>query len=175
MESLTRLVEESMARHGFEPPLDHRHLQWSRWFRCETSFDLLLVPSKPGLFALGEEIHTSGEMPGGKRMLAVFEIAETDDLPIALSRIFAPESCLRDRIENGRLFARYTVIDDESNRHSAHETFQRWLASSAEAAFGIASGFGVQAPQSVQKETDTQAQSNQIEPPAPFPAGFCID
>ena len=41
MEGLTRLVEESMARHGFEPPVDHRRLQWSRWFRCETSFDLV--------------------------------------------------------------------------------------------------------------------------------------
>src|SRR5438445_336128 len=77
MESLTRLVEESMARHGFEPPMDHRRLHWSRWFRCETSFDLLLVPSKPGLFALGEEIVAPGEMPvaGGKRMLAVFDSA----------------------------------------------------------------------------------------------------
>jgi hypothetical protein len=172
MEGLTRLVEESMARHGFQPPLDHRHLQWSRWFRCETSFDLLLVPSKPGLFALGEEILTPGEMPGGKRMLAVFEIAESDDLPITMSRLFAPSSLLRDRIDNGRVFARYTVIDDEANRHSAHESFQRWLASSAEVASGIGSGFNVQATQSAQNETDIQAQSEEVKAPAPFPAGF---
>ncbi|HKN32103.1 MAG TPA: hypothetical protein VJX16_02545 [Terriglobales bacterium] len=174
MESLTRLVEESMARHGFEPPMDHRRLHWSRWFRCETSFDLLLVPSKPGLFALGEEIVAPGEMPvaGGKRMLAVFEIAQAEDLPIAMSRLFAPASPLRDQIDDGRVFARYTVIDDEANRHSAYASFQRWLASSAETAFGVTSEFSGQTAQTAHNETDSQAQSEEGMPPAPFPAGF---
>src|SRR5437588_11740742 len=98
MESLTRLVEESMARHGFEPPMDHRRLHWSRWFPCETSFDLLLVPSKPGLFALGEEIVAPGEMPvaGGKRRLAAFEIAQAENLRIAIRRLFGPAAAPRD-------------------------------------------------------------------------------
>ena len=56
MESLTRLVSESLARHGFDRPLDYRRLHWSRWFRCESHHSLLLVPSKPGVFALAEEI-----------------------------------------------------------------------------------------------------------------------
>ena len=55
MEGLAHLVTQSLKRHNFEPVIDHRRLQWSRWFRCESSFDLLLVPSKPGLFAMGEE------------------------------------------------------------------------------------------------------------------------
>jgi len=56
MEGLTRLVSESLARHGFDRPLDYRHLHWSRWFRCESHHSLLLVPSKPGVFAVAEEI-----------------------------------------------------------------------------------------------------------------------
>ena len=56
MESLTRLVSESLARHGFDRPLDYRRLQWSRWFRCESHHSLLSVPSKPGVFALAEEV-----------------------------------------------------------------------------------------------------------------------
>ena len=36
--------------------LDYRRLHWSRWFRCESHHSLLLVPSKPGVFALAEEI-----------------------------------------------------------------------------------------------------------------------
>jgi hypothetical protein len=56
MEGLTRLVVESMSRHGFDRPLDYRRLQWSRWFRCESPHSLLLIPSKPGLVALAEEI-----------------------------------------------------------------------------------------------------------------------
>jgi len=56
MESITRLVSESLARHGFDRPLDYRRLHWSRWFRCESTHSLLFVPSKPGVFALAEEI-----------------------------------------------------------------------------------------------------------------------
>ena len=56
METLTRLVSESLARHGFDRPVDYRRLQWSRWFRCESQHSLLVVPSKPGVFALAEEV-----------------------------------------------------------------------------------------------------------------------
>ena len=56
METLTRLVTESLARHGFDRPVDYRRLQWSHWFRCESHHSLLIVPSKPGVFALAEEV-----------------------------------------------------------------------------------------------------------------------
>ena len=56
METLTKLVSESLARHGFDRPVDYRRLQWSRWFRCESHHSLLIVPSKPGVFALAEEV-----------------------------------------------------------------------------------------------------------------------
>src|ERR1700681_419337 len=56
MEGLTRLVSESMARHGFDRPLDYRRLHWSRWFRCGSHHSLLFVPSKPGVSALAEEV-----------------------------------------------------------------------------------------------------------------------
>lgn len=60
MEALTHLVSESLARHGFDRPLDYRRLHWSRWFRCESPHSLLLVPSKPGVFAIAEEIGNTG-------------------------------------------------------------------------------------------------------------------
>ena len=56
MESLTRLVTYSLARHGFDRPVDPRRLQWSRWFRCDSLHSRLVVPSKPGIFAIAEEI-----------------------------------------------------------------------------------------------------------------------
>ena len=61
MEGLTRLVSESLARHGFDRPLDYRRLQWSRWFRCDSHHSLLFVPSKPGVFALAEEVMDFGQ------------------------------------------------------------------------------------------------------------------
>src|SRR5581483_10024219 len=146
MEGIARLVEQSMARLGIEPAVDHRRLQWSRWSRLESSFDLCLVPSRPGLFAVGEEISAPGEFPvgGGKRMLAVLSVAETEDLGLSMVRLFAPGSALRDRIAEGRVFARYAVIDDDSERKSAHASLQRWLAQSTEAATGIASELSFQ-------------------------------
>jgi hypothetical protein len=56
MEGLSRLVSESMVRYGLDRPVDYRRLRWSRWFRCESPHSLLQVPSKPGVFALAEEI-----------------------------------------------------------------------------------------------------------------------
>jgi hypothetical protein len=60
MEGLTRLVSESLVRHGLDRPVDYRRLRWSRWFRCESHHSLLQVPSKPGVFALAEEIMDFG-------------------------------------------------------------------------------------------------------------------
>ena len=60
MESLSRLVTESLVRHGFDRPIDYRRLHWSRWFRCESHHSLLSVPSKPGVFAIAEEVMDFG-------------------------------------------------------------------------------------------------------------------
>src|SRR5271169_5112689 len=61
LEALTRLVADSLARHGLDRPVDPRRLQWSRWFRCDSPHSLLVVPSKPGIYALAEEIMDSGK------------------------------------------------------------------------------------------------------------------
>jgi hypothetical protein len=139
MEDLARLVTESMARHGVNCSLDYRRLHWSRWFRCETSFDLLLVPSRPGLFAIAEEVIRPGESSAaaGKRMLAILQIAASEDLAISICRLFAPNHPLRERIARDRIFARYTVIEDDSQRQGAHNAFQYWLTASSETAGGV--------------------------------------
>jgi len=143
MDGLARLVADSLARHGFETPLDYRRLQWSRWFRCESSFSFLLVPGEPGLFAMGEEMVAPGEVPatGGKRMLAIFQIAEAADLSMAMARLFAPNSPLRQRFAEGRCFARYVVIEDDVQRRTALAALHKWLASAVESASGIPADF----------------------------------
>ena len=60
MEAITQLVADSLARHGFDRPVDPRRLQWSRWFRCDSPHSLLVVPSKPGIFAIAEEVMDLG-------------------------------------------------------------------------------------------------------------------
>ncbi len=173
MEGLAHLVAKSLKKHNFEPALDHRRLQWSRWFRCESSFDLLLVPSKAGLFALGEEVMAPGEI-GGKRMLALFEISETDDLGMTLGRMFLPGNPARERFASGKCFARYVIIEDPIQRRTARESLQQWMASSAESASGISNPmqtapFDGGVSQSVSSAEEPEAE---IHDPAPLPDGF---
>ncbi len=61
MEAIARLVAESLARQGLDRPIDPRRLQWSRWLRCDSPHSLLVVPSKPGIFAIAEEIMDLGQ------------------------------------------------------------------------------------------------------------------
>ena len=158
MEGLAHLVAESLVRNGFEPAFDHRRLQWSEWFRCQDGFSLMLAPCKPGLFALGEEVIAPGELAAfcgaseprsrhpersegsfgeGKRMLALFQISEANDLGMALGRLFLTGNPARERFASGRCFARYVVIEDQNQRRAAYTALQRWMASSAETISGV--------------------------------------
>jgi hypothetical protein len=165
MEGLTRLVTESLARHGFDRPLDYRRLRWSRWFRCESHHSLLLVPSKPGVFALAEEVADFGTDRVGadplvrpaseasvkrpesnsagetapRRMLAVVQFFEDDDMAFVLDRMLARPNPLRDALNSGRYFVRYVVIEDASQRRSVRTALNQWLAEASENAVGIGS------------------------------------
>jgi hypothetical protein len=108
-------------------------MNWSHWFRCESSFGLLLVPAQPGIFALAEEI-VQPAGPYSRRMLAVFEVEETADLARALSRLFAPASAWRQRLAEGRCYLRYAVAPDAEERRAAATALKNWLNSQREVA-----------------------------------------
>ena len=144
MEGLTRLVSESLARHGFDRPLDYRRLHWSRWFRCESHHSLLLVPSKPGVFAVAEEIMDLGSShaaPNSRRMLAVTHFFEDDDMAFVLDRMLAHENPMRACLNSGRYFVRFVVIEDGTQRRSICGALNQWIANSSEKASGIGSHF----------------------------------
>jgi hypothetical protein len=172
METLTRLVSESLARHGFDRPVDYRRLQWSRWFRCESHHSLLTVPSKPGVFAVAEEIMSSettmtrvgtdpllrpaspneskastpfpeaeSRKPEARRMLAVSQFFEDDDMAFVLDRMLSHANPMRSRLASGHYFVRYVVIEDASQRRSICNALNQWIVSSAEKATGIGPHF----------------------------------
>jgi hypothetical protein len=176
MEALNRLVTDSLARHGFDRPVDPRRLQWSRWFRCDSLHSLLVVPSKPGIFAIAEEVmnfepssirgganafvrpsHVGTAAPGcpterssveavaaeipTRRLLAVLQFSEDDDMAYTLDRMFTRANPMRSRLSSGRCFLRYVVIEDESQRRSICGALNQWLQSSAEKASGIPAAF----------------------------------
>jgi hypothetical protein len=159
LEAITRLVADSLARHGFDRPVDPRRLQWSRGCRCDSPHSLLVVPSKPGIFALAEEVadlspgstHVGtaalgcptepGSADGVRRMLAVLQFAEDDDMAFTLDRMFTQINPMRARLASGRCFLRFVVIEDQAQRRSICAALNQWMLSSAEKATGIPSDF----------------------------------
>jgi hypothetical protein len=108
-------------------------LNWSRWFRCESSFGLLLVPRQPGIYALAEETAPpAGANP--RRLLAVLEINDAEDLGRDLSRLFAPASPWSRRLTDSRCFLRYAIVTDAAHRRAATAQLRNWLSSQFDAA-----------------------------------------
>jgi hypothetical protein len=164
MEGLTRLVTESLARYGLDRPVDFRRLQWSRWFRCESHHSLLCVPSKPGVFALAEDVMPLGQSLGqaylgtaalggaaersstssateSAHMLAVLQFGEDDDMAFVLDRMFSRENPMRARLVSGRCFVRYVIIEDAAERRNTCNALNQWMISSGEKATGIGAHF----------------------------------
>jgi hypothetical protein len=213
MEGLTRLVSESLARHGFDRPLDYRRLHWSRWFRCNSHHSLLFVPSKPGVFAVAEEVMDLSRMTdhvataasavprsaangracdaasgttnleersldstshveerrfsaasdrpsiaalaagaitpeaerpnpeAPRRMLAVTQFFEDDDMAYVLDRMLSHQNPMAARLASGRYFVRFVVIEDQTQRRSICSALNQWMVSAAEKATGIGSHF----------------------------------
>jgi hypothetical protein len=111
-------------------------MNWSRWFHCESSFGLLLVPSQPGVFALAEEVVQSVGAQS-RRMLAVFEVAEADDLSRALSRLFAAGSPWREKMAESKVYVRYAIAPSIADRRTAAAALKNWLSAQREVASQI--------------------------------------
>ena len=162
MEGIARIVSESLARHGFERPLDCRRLHWSNWFRCESHHSLLVVPSKPGVFAIAEEIVDMAEerrfsaasgalrtnatsaaegSPRHKRMLAVTQFFTDDDMAYVLDRMLSSQSPMRGRLVSGRYFVRFVVVEDEAQRRSICNALNQWIAGTGEKVSDIGAHF----------------------------------
>ncbi|MBZ5507381.1 MAG: hypothetical protein LAO78_18125 [Acidobacteriia bacterium] len=110
-------------------------MNWSRWFRCESSFGLLLVPSQPGIFALAEEVMQPG--PHSRRMLAVFQVEEADDLSRAMSRLYAAGSPWREKLAQANCFVRYAITSSLADRQAAATALKSWLNTQREVASQI--------------------------------------
>src|SRR5689334_21824826 len=111
-------------------------MNWSRWFRCESSFELFLVPNQPGVFALAEEV-VQATGPQSRRMLAVFEVHEADDLGHAMSRLFSAGSTWREKLGEARCYERYSVVPSVADRAAAVLALKTWLNSQKEVASQI--------------------------------------
>ncbi len=76
-----------------------------------------------------------------KRMLAVVQFSEDDDMAFTLDRMFTRINPMRARLSSGRCFLRFVVIEDQDQRRSICSALNQWMVSSAEKASGIPAGF----------------------------------
>jgi hypothetical protein len=225
MEALTRLVTDSLTRHGFDRPIDPHRLQWSRWFRCDSSRSLLVIPSKPGIFAIAEEIgsnvaralspatlspdvvrppspttlasesalfsggaaqrrvpaqnQTTPSAPEPKRMLAVLQFSEDDDMAFTLDRMFTRINPMRSRLSSGSCFLRFVVIEDQDQRRNICTALNQWLLVSAEKATGLPPAFSSSMELNVTDARDLAAATGldsgfnkNLHCSQPLPSGF---
>ena len=141
MQDLARLVSESLARHGLNRPVDYRRLRWSRWFRCESHHSLLLVPSKPGVFAIAEELPSSAGPDDATRMLCVVQFFADDNIAFVLDRMMASPNPMRARLNSGRCFIRFVVMEDSIQRSSVCSALNEWILSPTEQENSLGSHF----------------------------------
>jgi len=95
---------------------------------------MLLVPHRPGIFALAEEV---ADAQHGKRILALFHVAEARDLSFDVVALFSRPGPIRERLEQGHCHLRYTMISDPENRKAVLDALQTWMAASGQQASGI--------------------------------------
>jgi hypothetical protein len=138
--------------------------QWSAWSRCESSFSLLLVPHKPGVYALAEEVIDAGAY--GRRMLAMFAVTASDDLARSISQLFMPSHPLSERMAQCRCFVRYAEIADPVVRQETAQALERWLLQASDRAAELAP----QALQPVEIKEVKEVKETKLPEPAYFVA-----
>ena len=69
---------------------------WTKWSQYQSSFSLMLVPHRPGVFALAEEVVSPTD--ASKRMLALVSVTEADDLARMISSMFHSSTDVQRRM-----------------------------------------------------------------------------
>lgn len=98
------------------------HLQWTPWFVCDSRFNVSLLPTQAGLFAVAEEVILAAHTGAAQRTLNVMTIEAADDLFHGLNQAFT--AGLRVR---GRMYLRYAIVDDRDERYAAAASLKSWL------------------------------------------------
>lgn len=106
-------------------------LNWSRWFHCESSFNLSLVPNTPGIFAIAEEVIMPRERTGtvDRHALNVVKVQACSDLFHDLNQLYSHDTPMRERLCKNRCFLRFAAVSDRGTLNTALIDLQNWLES----------------------------------------------
>jgi hypothetical protein len=121
-----------------------------------------MVPLVPLRFAIAEEVAAFGgasetgsrnperseaplnfdmSPPDSKRLLAVLQFSEDDDMAYVLDRMFTYVNPMRSRLHSGNCFVRFVVVEDQHQRRSICAALNQWMRNSAEKASGLPADF----------------------------------
>jgi hypothetical protein len=78
---------------------------------------------------------------GTRRMLAVLQFSEDDDMAFTLDRMFTCVNPMRARLASRRCFLRFVVIEDQAQRRNICTALNQWMLNSAEKATGLPADF----------------------------------
>jgi hypothetical protein len=93
---------------------------WTRWFHCESSFDLSLVPQGPGLFAVGREVES------GKR-LDILKVEDSDNLFRSLNQFFSASCPPESQHGEGHVLVKYANVPNAADRQATLAQLRCWL------------------------------------------------
>jgi len=143
---------------------------WTKWSQYQSSFSLMLVPHRPGVFALAEEVVSPTD--SSKRMLALVSVTEADDLAYMISQMFNASTDVQRRMGELKLFIRYAVVDDADQRRAVAAALNLWIQGVVQSATGVVENFVSEQPQPREEVLESGIEGKGFAGLPSLPAGF---
>lgn len=143
---------------------------WTKWSQYQSSFSLMLVPHRPGVFALAEEVVSPTD--SSKRMLALVSVTEADDLAYMISQMFNASTDVHRRMSELKLFIRYAVVEDADQRRAVAATLNLWIQGVVQSATGVVENFVSEQPQPSEQVLESEIEGKGFAGLPSLPAGF---
>jgi hypothetical protein len=143
---------------------------WTKWSQYQSSFSLMLVPHRAGVFALAEEVVSPSD--ASKRMLALVSVSEADDLARMISSMFHSSTDVQRRMGELKFFIRYAVIDDADQRRAVAATLNLWIQGVVQSATGVVENFVAEPEQAKEAVLESEIEGKGFAGLPNLPAGF---
>ena len=143
---------------------------WTKWSQYQSSFSLMLVPHRPGVFALAEEVVSPTD--SSKRMLALVSVTEADDLARIISSMFHSSTDVQRRMGELKLFIRYAVVDDADQRRAVAATLNLWIQGVVQSGTGVVENFVAEPAPEKEAVLESEIEGKGFAGLPSLPAGF---
>src|SRR4051812_48610736 len=143
---------------------------WTKWSQYQSSFSLMLVPHRPGVFALAEEVVSPTN--ASKRMVALVSVSEADALARMISSMFHSPTDGRRRMGELKLFIRSAVVDYAVQRRAVAATLNLWIQGVVQSATGVVENFVAEPTPTKEAVLESEIEGKGFAGLPTLPAGF---